>query len=370
MRSAFVSFLCLEAARAQWTKLSPATAPGARTVASITELEDGRVLMFGGGSPECRKRGGFCNDTWIFQDGEWTDVSDLGPAPPDRCTAAMARYGDGAVLFGGMSSKSLHANDTWIWSPTSGWREVQTPVAPPGRAYHQMSHLNGKAVLFGGTDRDNEEHDSAFGDTWVFENEAWTDLGTLEPNAPHARWGHAFTCNEAVTLPGVNDDAPGACVLTGGAALSEDDHFQDTWMYTEAGWKQVQPGTSKATASPPGRWSFMMAPCGTGALMATGSIGYRIETSDTWIFNFTHYPSVWTTDEINHDAYGDWTEQLPAQNPGELGGVMMARVKGQGVLLFGGVPMQGPMAGQDSQETWWWPESSCPGGSATSAAVV
>lgn len=275
------------------------------------------------------------------------------------------------MLFGGYTQESMHTNDTWIWSPTDGWREVQTPVAPRGRAYHTMGRLNGKVVLFGGTERESEAADVAFGDTWVFENEAWTDLGKSEPDAPRKRWGHGFACNEAVTLPGVNDGSPGACVMTGGAALSEDDHFQDTWMYTEAGWKQSQPGSSshEATQTPPGRWSFQMAPCGLGALMATGSIGYRIETSDAWIFNFTHYPNVWTTDEINHDAYGDWTEQKPETNPGEIGGAMMARSKGQGVILFGGVPMDAP-PDWDQRATWLWPESSCPGASAEPAVIV
>jgi hypothetical protein len=336
-------------------------------------------LMFGG-SPlggVCGPKGGFCNDTWIFRDGEWTDVSNLSPAPPDRCLTAMAPYGDGAVLFGGYTMENMHTNDTWIWSPTSGWREVQAPVAPLGRAYHTMAPLNGKVVLFGGTDRESEAADTAYGDTWIFENEVWTDLGKSEPDSPHARWGHALACNEAITLPGVNDATPGACVMTGGAALSEDDHFQDTWMLTEAGWKQWQPGTSKTIASPPGRWSFMMAPCGTGALMATGSIGYRVEISDTWIFNFTHYPSIWTSETINHDAYGDWTQQSPTQNPGELGGVLMARVKGQGVILFGGVPMGsgkdkdgGDPPAWDAQATWFWPESDCPTGESVKPPVL
>jgi len=331
--------------------------------------------MFGGsGGGVCGNpvKGGFCNDTWVFRDGDWHDVSHLSPAPEGRVLTSMAAYGDGAVLFGGYTLENPHVNDTWVWNPSTGWREMKNlAVVPPGRSYHTLAPFKGSVLLFGGTNRDSEAYDRAFGDTWIFNASGWTNLGLSNPNAPTPRWGHGLACNEDVILPRINDGQPGACVLTGGAYQSEDDHFQDTWMYTTAGWKQSQPGSSHPGPRPAGRWSFMMAPCGLGALMSTGSIGYRIEASDTWTFNFTHFPSPWTGPSpkgfFNRDAYGDWAEQAPAEHPCELGGAMLARVQvgnQRGVLLFGGVAM-GKSGECDPHATWFWPERSCPGGSAS-----
>merc|ERR1711957_553192 len=121
-------------------------------------------------------------------------------------------------------------------------------------------------------------------------------------------------------------------------------------MFTTNGqtgvWKQYQPGKPRhhyvrGSTLPVGRWSFTMAPCGSGALMAAGSIGYRILNDDTWSFNFTYFPSKWSSKTVNHDAWGEWNEDksdnvvIP-----QLGGVTMARISDgdlKGVIMFGGV---------------------------------
>ena len=63
-----------------------------------------------------------------------------------------------------------------------------------------------------------------------------------------------------------------------------DDHFSATWRFDfghmpSGGWSLVVPvqhaGTNPPLGMPPGRWSFQMAACGSGALMATGSTGVR-----------------------------------------------------------------------------------------------
>ena len=155
--------------------------------------------------------------------------------------------------------------------------------------------------------------------------------------------------------------------------------------------------------------------------MAGGSIGYRICADDTWTFNATVFPSVWTSNGtsascesalkstcppggkactacaaaeykdlvrlgcvwadataycdgktnkgINHDAIGEWKRAQDAAtgaHPGYLGGAMMARVTdsslGKGVLHFGGTSFS-PTSnhiGPADNVTRFWPASSCP----------
>ena len=419
---------------AQWVKLTPANVPESRTVACFAQIKNG-TLMFSGSGPKAA-------DTWLFHDNNWHDVSALGggKAPSSRALSTMAAYKDGVVMFGGYTGADHSMNDTWVWDPSSGWSELTLSVAPAGRSYHSMAATedeNGAPVvlLFGGTARTDEAHDTALGDTWSFADGAWTNLNLAQPAAPRPRWGHSLACTPPSWLE-PNAGHPPSCTLFGGARLSEDDHFSDTWIWTHQapapappgpggnyvcyndacypkatgtltqaecakaaaagcpkpvaafpfpldldepqratssrssgvtagagfGWKQSQPGTSAVAGQPRpvGRWSFQLASCGRGTLMATGSIGYRVCSDDTWVFNATVTESVWGAD---HNAVGIWTQQLPEVHPSFMAGAMMARVNdaslGKGVIAFGGVIFEGKQTGQ-SNTTWFWPATHCP----------
>lgn len=134
---------------------------------------------------------------------------------------------------------------------------------------------------------------------------------------------------------------------------------------------QVQTATTDPPLGlPPGRWSFQMAACGTGALMATGSTGYRVCTDDTWTWNPAPIKSAWGP---SHDQNGSWTMQAPATKPGHLGGAAMATITNlnnvfptvssdSGVLLFGGIffGVGNTNIGPFSNDTWVWPATNCP----------
>ena len=117
-----------------------------------------------------------------------------------------------------------------------------------------------------------------------------------------------------------------------------------------------------------------MAACGSGALMATGSTGYRVCTNDTWTWDPAPVKSAWGP---SHDQNGSWTMQKPQngaqEGPGHLGGAAMAKITdlkstsptvraGSGVLLFGGIffGVGNTNIGPFSNETWVWPATSCP----------
>ena len=101
-----------------------------------------------------------------------------------------------------------------------------------------MQATSGGVLFFGGTARQDEAHDTAFGDTWLFSDGTWGPEGTwielnlTQPDAPRPRWGHSLACTPPAWLePEYRTDDPPPrflCTLFGGANLSEDDHFDDT----------------------------------------------------------------------------------------------------------------------------------------------
>ena len=304
----------------------------------------------------------------------------VGTQPPPRSNTALTWYKEGAVLFGGMGVNKELLNDTWMWQPTTGWTELPCKVGcASGRLMHSLAayEITGYetgVIMFGGATTGEPRMD-ALDDTWqLSSNGTWKQLrltphgpnGTtiLHAAAPPARWGHSMVAGKPTTT--------GVFVMLFGGGKTQDDHFGDTWRLeitrNSFQWFQVvpvqTPTTTPALQVPPGRWSYQLAPCGSGVLMATGSTGYRVCTDDTWVWDPKTVPSPWGP---SHDQNGTWTvvPQAGANHPGHLGGAGMAAVYGgglDGVLLFGGIPFEpgttriGPLM----NETWFFPKTSCP----------
>lgn len=252
---------------AEWSVLSPAHVPPARTVPCFAQVKAGTLLHAGFGAA------GFLNDTHLFAAGDWHDVSSLGrgAAPPGRSSGAIAAYKGGALLFGGYTNANHNMADTWFWDPDAGWSELTHTLgrAPPGRSYHTMQATSAGVYLFGGTNRSSEAADVAFGDSWLFADGAWHNLELTQPQAPRPRWGHSMACALPSTIDPVHGATADVCTLFGGARLSEDDHFDDTWVLTSTGvpaspfrWQESQPAVSRPSPKPTGRWSFQLASCG------------------------------------------------------------------------------------------------------------
>jgi N-acetylneuraminic acid mutarotase len=179
------------------------------------------VLLFGGSDGEHATD--FKNDTWLFNGTDWNDLyrTPDGKSPEPRAISAMATFGKGAVLFGGMSGLQQWEclNDTWLWDLENGWSKLSLPHAPIGRAYHSMAETEFGVVLFGGRTFHLDTYSESFNDVWLFDGRSWTAID-LMPTAPRprSRYGFAFS----PTANGV--------LLFGGAGDSENDHFTDSWM--------------------------------------------------------------------------------------------------------------------------------------------
>ena len=335
------------------------------------------------------------SETWLFDDGDWA-LQSQGAQPPGRGATALTRFGDGALMFGGQGAAGM-MNDTWVWTAAEGWTELKPSArapdegSPVGRSMHSLAtfDMGGRdgelVVMFGGATT-GEPRMTALGDTWVLattHGNRWYQKvfnDTIIPGttiehaaAPPARWGHSMICHDAPAGP----LKKGYCMMFGGG-VTQDDHFTDTWRFDFGelkqahGWSLVVPVQTATTdpplGMPPGRWSYQMAACGSGALMATGSTGYRVCTDDTWVWDPAPVKSAWcetahrfshawrrfSVDEHrssfakagsgqpvqgaltpkegflrrgpSHDQNGSWTMQQPATHPGHLGGAAMATV--------------------------------------------
>lgn len=260
------------------------------------------------------------SETWLFDDGDWA-LQSQGAQPPGRGATALTRFGDGALMFGGQGAAGM-MNDTWVWTAAEGWTELKPSArapdegSPVGRSMHSLATFDMGArdgelvVMFGGATT-GEPRMTALGDTWVLAathgnrwyQKAFNDTiipGTTIEHAaaPPARWGHSMICHDAPAGP----LKKGYCMMFGGG-VTQDDHFADTWRFDFGelkqahGWSLVVPVQTATTdpplGMPPGRWSYQMAACGSGALMATGSTGYRVCTDDTWVWDPAPVKSAW-----------------------------------------------------------------------------
>ena len=236
-----------------------------------------------------------------------------GVQPPGRGATALTRFGEGALMFGGESSTGM-LGDTWTWTAARGWTELEPTAcprcpdegSPQNRSMHSLATLtmsgrDGELVILFGGATTGEPRMTALGDTWLLAvthgsrwyphhfNTTSVPGTTIEHAAsPPARWGQSMACHDAPAGP----LQKGFCMMFGGG-VTQDDHFSDTWRFDMGEFKQAHgwslvvpvqtPTTTPPLQTPAGRWSYQLASCGSGALMATGSTGCKsLVTFSIW----------------------------------------------------------------------------------------
>jgi cysteine-rich repeat protein len=212
-----------------WTKLTPATSPGARYGGSLAfDSAHKYSLMYGGQLDK---------HVWTFDGTNWTDrglqTTDLAlhmalAYDANRgamvlwhaagttwewngttfaaVAAATATARDGTamtydairkqlVLFGGYTvsgTTTTYLGDTWlragtVWSAAPAWLE------PPARMRGAVAYdpVRGVSVLFGGMTTDFATDANRLADTWEFDGRGWTQKSPGKPAALVARAGCA-----------------------------------------------------------------------------------------------------------------------------------------------------------------------------------
>ena len=161
-----------------------ATTPSARFDARMVYIPATTHTLLFGGSTAVDSGGTKLayefNDTWDWNGTIWTQLF-----PP---TVPTARYGhimvwDAArkrvVLFGGRTGNGkTDLNDTWIFKD-GDWTQLNTPAAPPARVLAGAVYdpLRDRVVLFGGaTISADAKTVTAFHDTWELDGTTWRQV--------------------------------------------------------------------------------------------------------------------------------------------------------------------------------------------------
>jgi PKD repeat protein len=215
----------------------------------VWDLSSNEGVYFGGFGGT-----GPTNETWLFVNGSWTNVTNSAHAPPPRWGSSMAYDAElgvqAVVLFGGNGTGGL-LNDTWLFLNNNTWVPVHsTGVAPPELFDASMTSWgqNG-TLLFGGCSDPSCSAESSA--TWAFQvnsscsggldGACWIDLdehGHIRGVSPPGLAGFALGTDPAfgpedgsvLLYGGFNRTCTSSCVPTFSNA---------TWLFDGHTWTNI-----------------------------------------------------------------------------------------------------------------------------------
>lgn len=219
----------------QWTNVTATagTAPSPRWGFGLADdPANGGVVLFGGGP---QKGPAELNDTWVFADGQWKNITaSIGPAPPPLYWGAMAydNQTESVILFGGHTASSTYTNETWSFNGDS-WTELTPVTSPPARNSESLVYdaHDGYLLMFGG------QNESYLNDTWSYSAGDWSPIPSSTAPDPRLGAGIAY------------DSGLSEVVLFGGYPANE--HPLATYTYSAGTWtiENLSPGPPQSTVS-------------------------------------------------------------------------------------------------------------------------
>jgi PKD repeat protein len=270
-----------------WTNITATAgaAPSARWEMAMTyDSADGYVLAFGGSSIAPCSPGGsdVCNDTWSFLHGRWDRLS---TSPPHgyydngiQTFSMTYDVADGYVL-------ATDGTATWrylagVWSPFCGTNCSNFIPAPGGVGTVAYDSSDGYVVYVGaglvGNQIPSEIKESY---TWKFSGGAWTNITASAGAPPPEREFASF----------VSDSATGGLLLFGGLSSNASGdlvYLNDTCTFADGTWSHAV-----TSPSPPGVYGAGIADDAAqsvivllGGDMAPGSLG---NLNETWVWGTT-----------------------------------------------------------------------------------
>lgn len=345
-----------------WSRLT--SLPVTLTGFSMTyDAADHYVLLFGGlGS------GGYpTNSTWTYANGSWTNITALEATSPSPRYGMELAYdsGDGYVLgYGGITTTScgsdIYCNDTWEFVHGQ-WTEIHPQCDFPGLGIRSCTTYPGLPVSAGSpetlVDVPNQNYVLFYtcgacitpdgGSDWTYHNGIWTDFV------------YNYSTNQtyyAPTMAALAYDSADGYVLGFGGGGGQP-------LYDFGGWGNVTYRWSNETwtnesrnlsVSPAPRFAEALAsdPSSGGILLYGGwdfvcqqFAGSSCSQGDSYYLNDT-----W---EYLNGSWSQWTTQAL---PGHLISDAVGDSSDGGVLLVGGTTCTANCTGQPSttNETWLW----------------
>jgi len=296
--------------------------PTPRFNATLEDLQDGRLLLFGGRNAA----GTWLDDTWAFEveTSTWTQLAPATP-PPSRNAHGMALVEPGTVvLFGGTASMGGGGlGDTWSFDvATEDWEQLAPAMSPPPRFQHEMVAIgDARALIFGGRPNGGG---SEIADTWVFDNSTgnWTNLAPGGGPSAISAYAMAFDGNDIVTRFG---------------GFQSSNPLDQTWRYTISTntWAMMAP-----VATPGARAVLSGEYMGNGQLVVfSGKLGGCCIDPVGGTFAYDPPTNTWIT-------------ITPPGEPSPRFNYAMAAVNGANkAILFGGL-LQNTGVGTAQGQTW------------------
>jgi N-acetylneuraminic acid mutarotase len=166
-----------------WNQFPAPNLPSERFGAGRVVLDDGRVLIFGG----MDVRGELINDLYVFGELEGLQFERMETTdpPPGRLGATMTQVSESEVaLFGGQGKEGV-LGDLWILDlGTSAWRRVSAEGVPPRKFHCAWYHgATGRLYIAGGVGRGGKPLRDLY--SYSFRANRW-ERG---PDAPEEFWG-------------------------------------------------------------------------------------------------------------------------------------------------------------------------------------
>jgi len=262
-----------------YTQWAEPTYPSAREgAASIYEIADQHIVMFGGYGPLPGGGDGYLNDTWEWDTYVWNEAASPGvtckgcadhhPSPRAWGSLGWDPVSGQEIYFGGRNQTG-YLGQTWAWSgsyTTGEWTELTPTKSPSARSNESMvwDENDGYLVLFGG-----QNASGALGDTWTFIGGEWTERTPAVSPAPRAGADMAY------------DTTTDYLILFGGWNPVTHLAYNDTWKYVGGFWTNITPASSPS----PRYGATMSDDPQDGAVMFFGGVtpgGTYL--GDTWYF--------------------------------------------------------------------------------------
>jgi PKD domain/Galactose oxidase, central domain len=320
-----------------WIQITGSTGPSARATPTLAyDPEDHYVVYFGGGWDG----GTSGNETWTFANDTWTNISStLAVSPTAREGSVMAwDAADGyVVLFGGYASGGPYSSyvfsDTWTFQ-NGGWSNITSlsPTLPPARFVGAMTYdyTDGYLVLYGGDALRYGADMGPTSDTWTFSAGVWTDVTATAGAPPAGRDFASFA----------DDPSDGYAVLFGGWNSSSGTVYNDTWTFSGGAWTHL---TTPVAPMPLRGAMLAYEPVG-GYVLLFGGTTY---SSPAWPFGLES--QTWAF------KAGNWTNLTPyiTTEPPARYSAGITNISTTGTLVMAdGCLGQGCFVNEDLQDTW------------------
>jgi hypothetical protein len=301
--------------------LAPTGQPAPRFNATLADLGDGRLLMFGGRDAT----GAFLNDTWFFEveADTWTQIfPPMAPSPRNAHSMALAEPGT-VILFGGSGLVGGGAlGDTWAFDVTAEtWMPLAPPTIPTPRFQQEMAAIgNARVLMFGGraTSGGNEN-----AETWMYDHGTgtWTNMAPAGAPTPSAAFAFSFDGADTVTRFG---------------GFLNSDPIDQTWNYTIS----TNTWAAAMTMGSPGARAVL-----SGEYLEAGQMIVFSGKLDGCCIDPTGGTFAYDR------AAGTWATITPPGEPSPRFNYAMTRVAGNKTIFFGGL-LQNVGVGTAQGQTW------------------